>query len=152
MPERRIRIEEYIPYLLNRVAMNMVKRGAKRFENLRLSVPSWRILFALREHESCGFGELVTLTSIEPATLSRLIGQLHRRKLVRREKPPSDNRSLKISLTPAGIKLFDRSLPFAQEVETTLLEGVSKTEARTLRKTLVRLYDNLQKQVDKEEP
>src|SRR6185436_12360415 len=71
-------------------------------------VPSWRILFAVREYE------------IEPATLFRLINQLHRRKLVRREKPPSDNRSLKISLTPAGIKLFDRSLPFAHEVETAL--------------------------------
>jgi len=150
MPEPRIRIEEYTPYLLNRVAMKMVKRSAKRFENLRLSVPSWRILFAVREYESCGFGELMTLTSIEPATLSRLINQLHRRKLVRREKPPSDNRSLKISLTPAGIKLFDRSLPFAHEVETALLEGGSKTEARILRKTLVRLYDNLQKQVGEE--
>ncbi len=147
--ERPIRIEQYMPYLLNRVAMRMIKGSKPRFADLKLTVPTWRILLTLSEHKACRFGELVKLTTIEPATLSRLTDQLHRRGLVRRKTAPGDARSMVISLSPAGADLYGRSVPFALDVQARLLDGVSEADVRVVRRALVRMYENLEQHGDK---
>ncbi len=86
-------IESYVPYLVNRAATAMLNYSAPEFEKFGLTVPQWRILLTLWHHRECRFGDLATLTSIEPPTLSRLITALVAAKLVACSFALSRNRS-----------------------------------------------------------
>jgi DNA-binding MarR family transcriptional regulator len=121
----------------------MLNYSADEFEKIGLTVPQWRILFALWETGGCRFGTLAGLTSIEPPTLSRLLNLLEAKRLVRRRRNPSDTRSTSISLTAAGKTRFESTLPFARDVTAMYLAGVSKADVNALRRALTQIYDNV---------
>jgi MarR family transcriptional regulator, organic hydroperoxide resistance regulator len=140
---RCVVLEEYIPYLVNRIAVRLIKNAAPHFKALGLTVAEWRILMAVRENPAIRFGALRVLTSLEPPTLSRLIGALCRRRLLLRRIGASDNRAIEVSLTDAGHALVTRSLPWADEVEDGILRGLAPAQVTLLRQILGQLHLNL---------
>lgn len=139
---RKLRIEDYIPYLVNRAAIAMLSYSALDFQRHGLTAPQWRILAAVRGETTCRFGKLAEITSIEPSTLSRLLNGLQERGLVRRDRAPSDSRAVDVSLTAEGIRKVEDMLPFALEVNAGFLAGISKTDVETARRVLTAIYHN----------
>ena len=88
-------------------------------------------------------GELAVLVSAEVSTLSRLVASLHRKGWLRRDRPAHDQRSLHVTLTPLGEELAARYMPVAAHYEDVATNGLTAAEVATLKATLVRLYDNL---------
>jgi DNA-binding MarR family transcriptional regulator len=143
MPEPHI--ESYVPYLVNRAATAMLNYSAREFEHFGVTVPQWRILLALWNHRECRFGELATLTSIEPPTLSRLLNGMTANKLVKRSRTATDSRSVTLSLTAAGRALFQKTIPFADEVNAQYTEGLTRSELAVLRRSLAKIYENVRR-------
>jgi DNA-binding MarR family transcriptional regulator len=143
---RRLSIETYVPYLVNRAAIAMLTYSAGEFERFGLTVPQWRILLALWEHRDCRFGDLAKLTSIEPPTLSRLLTAMTRERLVRRTPVPTDSRSVNLSLTAEGVELFESTIGFAREVNRMYIEGVSRSDLAALRRALTQIHANVERQ------
>src|ERR1700742_3973804 len=73
----------YVPYLLNRAAVGMVKSFARDLKQFGLDIQTWLILSALFSHAECKFGELSRITSIEVSTLSRIVTRLQQEGLLR---------------------------------------------------------------------
>lgn len=138
-----ILLEAYIPYLVNRVAVRLIKNATPRFTALGLTVAEWRILMAVRENPAIRFGALRQITSLEPPTLSRLIAALCRRRLLLRRIDATDSRAIAVSLTEAGQALVTRSLPWGHEVEDKILRGLTPAQTALLRQLLVQLHRNL---------
>ena len=69
------------------------------------------MLAVLADRGVCGFGELATLTSIEPATLSRFVEALIRDRLIRRRRSSADGRAVTITLTEKGEAASSRLCP-----------------------------------------
>lgn len=136
-------IEAYIPYLVNRLAITMIDYSAADFEKVGLTVPKWRVLLSLWERGECRFGELVRLTSIEPPTLSRILSSLDREKLVNRKRVPTDTRSVAVTLRPAGRALIKRTFPAALDAEETMTHGLSHDEREALKRTLIKMFENV---------
>jgi MarR family transcriptional regulator, organic hydroperoxide resistance regulator len=143
-------IESYVPYLVNRAATAMLNYSAHEFEKFGVTVPQWRILLALWHHRECRFGELATLTSIEPPTLSRLLNGMTAQRLVKRLRTANDSRSVTLSLTAAGRALFQKTLPFADEVNARYTEGLSRSELAVLRRSLAKIYQNVRRLAESE--
>jgi MarR family transcriptional regulator, organic hydroperoxide resistance regulator len=140
-----LHIESYIPYLVNRAATAMLNFSARQFEKHGLTVPQWRILLTLWQHRECRFGELAKLTSIEPPTLSRLLNGMTKSKWVKRERIEEDTRSVNVSLTAAGAALFEKTIPFAENVNNLYIDGLTAADLAVLRRSLVTIYDNVQR-------
>jgi DNA-binding MarR family transcriptional regulator len=140
-----LHIESYVPYLVNRAATAMLNYSAVEFEKLGLTVPQWRILLALWQHPDSRFGELARLTSIEPPTLSRLLNGMTKSRLVKRRRSEEDTRNVNVSLTPAGAALFQKTIPFAEDVNSHYVEGLSASDLRVLRRALATIYENVQR-------
>jgi DNA-binding MarR family transcriptional regulator len=138
-----LEIERYVPYLVNRAATAMLNYSALEFDKIGLTVPQWRIMFALWQHRECRFGELAKLTSIEPPTLSRLLNAMTTSRLVKRQRIKTDTRSVNVSLTRAGTALFERTLPFAEDVNGLYVKGISAADLAVLRRALATIYDNV---------
>jgi DNA-binding MarR family transcriptional regulator len=133
----------YLPYLINRVAREMLRGVDEKFRSRRLTVSKWRILAVLSDRGACQFGELADLTSIEPATLSRFIASLVREGLVRRRRSTADARAVRIALTERGETAFTDTLPWASEVENNLVRGVDPVDVAKLKIMLKTMFANV---------
>jgi len=134
---------DYVPYLINRVAVGMVKYFARDLKRYGLDVRTWRVLAAVLSHSQCRFGELAKITSIEAPTLSRIVARMQRDGLLRCRPLASDTRTFLASLTPKGRALANRVLPRAFAAEAAMVEGLSPAEIASFTRTLHVMYRNL---------
>jgi DNA-binding MarR family transcriptional regulator len=134
---------DYVPYLINRVAVGMVHYLARDLERFKLNIQKWRILAALLSHGECRFGDLAKITSIEVPTLSRIVARMQRDRLIRCRPLESDSRTFLAALTPKGRTLAKRVLPRAFAAEAAMIEGLSPQEIAAFKQTLRVAYENL---------
>ena len=139
----RFDLLDYVPYLINRVAVKMVKSFGRDLKRYGLNIQTWRILAAILSHTECRFGELAQITSIEVPTLSRIVARMQHEGLIRCRPLASDSRTFLASLTPEGRALAHRVLPRAFAAEAAMIEGLSQAEISAFNRTLHVLYGNL---------
>jgi MarR family transcriptional regulator, organic hydroperoxide resistance regulator len=149
-PAVALHVESYVPYLVNRAATAMLNYAAREFDKFDLTPPQWRILLTLWHHQVCRFGELATLTSIAPPTLSRLLNALRESGIVKQKRTEADSRSVEVSLTAAGRALFEKTLPFAESTNSLYIKGLSASDLNTLRRALTTIYENVRRQEEAE--
>ena len=141
----QLSLDTYLPFVVNRAASAMLDFSAAEFEKRGLTVPKWRVLFAVWQHQDCGFGDLAKLTDIEPSTLSRLVTAMSAADLVRRRRVTSNLRSVRITLRPKGFALFETMIAEALEYQASFAEGISKVEIEITLRALARIYENVQR-------
>jgi DNA-binding MarR family transcriptional regulator len=71
-------------------------------EPMGLTHPQYLVMLALWEHDPRSGRELARLLQLDPGTLTPLLKRLEQAGLVTRRRDPADERSLAITLTPAG--------------------------------------------------
>ncbi len=76
---------------------------------LGLTPAQFDIVATLGNTAGMSFKELGERTLITKGTLTGVVDRLETQRLVRRSASPEDGRSMIVSLTPAGARLFDRS-------------------------------------------
>src|SRR5882724_95873 len=108
---------------------------------LGLTYPQYLALFALWERDDLSVKELGELLRLDSGTLTPLLKRLEAMGLVRRTRNPADERSVRISLTQAGIEMRCK--------ERTVHEGLigacghSAEELKALTAQLARVRDGL---------
>lgn len=142
--DKDIRLDEYLPFLINRVASTMIRFSSGEFEKFGDNVPTFRILMSLRQVRSCRFGQLALMTCLEQPSLHRHLAMLTGRGFVRRAKDPGDARTILIKITPAGLRHTEKLLPSANLMATQILREISDNDAQRLRELLRKIYSNLQ--------
>jgi DNA-binding MarR family transcriptional regulator len=101
----------------------------------------------LADRGTCSFGELVKLTSTEPATLSRFMTNLINDGFVHRQRSAADGRTVEITLTDAGEAKFTETLPWGLDVENKLTRGISPSDAQRLKRMLKQMFANIQSEL-----
>ena len=76
--------------------------------------------------------ELSRSLMVTSGGMTKRLGMLERRGLIRREPDPKDRRSTAVTLTPDGRRLVDEILPGHLANEERLLSGLTATERRML--------------------
>ena len=139
-----LRLDDYLPYLINRVGVSLATRFGAVLRREGISLPDWRVLAALRERNGQRLTELACRTSIEISTLSRLVGSLEANGLVTRDRDTEDARAIAIRLSAAGEALTARLTPAAETLERTALAGLTEADTLQIKAILHRIYDNLE--------
>ncbi|HSV79789.1 MAG TPA: MarR family transcriptional regulator, partial [Ramlibacter sp.] len=97
------------------------------------------------ENEELRTGELVDLMVLPQSTISSQLLALQKKKLVRRRRSRKDNRSVMVSLTPAGLELARDCNALSVRAHHALLDGIPQQERDValafLRKMCTRLVD-----------
>jgi DNA-binding MarR family transcriptional regulator len=146
MPEHPIRLDldDYLPYLINRVGSIMALRfGEDVLAQFGLSIAMWRVLAALSSNGAQRHTDLAGLTSIEVSTLSRIVTRLVRMGLVVRAPSKTSGREIAVALSDRGRRLVDRLIPLGRRYEEIASAGLSKQENAVLRRVLRHMYRNL---------
>jgi DNA-binding MarR family transcriptional regulator len=134
----------YLPYLINRVGFALVESftGDALTPN-GLSIAMWRVLAALSNNGEQRQVDLVTMTSIDASTMSRLVSRLVRIGLVTRSRSAKSNREVVVELSPKGRALVQRLIPIAKKLEQTASAGLPAKDLAVAKRALGQMYDNL---------
>ncbi len=135
-----LKLDEFLPYRLS-LASNAVSQVIARAyeEHFGLKTHEWRVIAVVAQDGELTQQEIVGRTKMDKVTVSRAAQVLERRKLLRRVTNTEDGRSLRLSLTAEGQKLYTRVAPAALELEAEVLQGLSEREISELQDVLRRL-------------
>jgi DNA-binding MarR family transcriptional regulator len=140
--DRTLRLNGFVPYRLS-IASNTVSdtiAGAYR-SLFGLTIPEWRLVTVLAEHEGITQLDLGEATRMDKVTVSRAAVGLADRGLVKRTPNPNDKRSHLLSLTKDGWSLYGQVAPKALALEDAVLAGFDKAEVAQLMSMLERLEE-----------
>ncbi|HEX7928267.1 MAG TPA: MarR family winged helix-turn-helix transcriptional regulator [bacterium] len=144
--QQGFQLGEFLPYLVNRVGVHMVRVFTPELERFGVSLGMWRVLAALWQADGVRLVDLAHRTSMEVSTLSRTVAALRRRGLVRSGRNGSnggDARTVQIALTAKGRAFTAQIIPVALEYEARMVVDIPPRERTELRRLLKRVYGNL---------
>ena len=79
----------------------------------------------------------------DATTVSRQVAGLEEAGLVERSPCPDDGRATAVTITKAGSKLVEQTIPLTLALRGRAMKGISKAEAKTLVNALSRMLNNL---------
>ena len=139
-----LRLENFLPYLVNRVGMALVERYSREgLKAHKLTIDMWRVLAALADNGRQRQIDLAAATSIETSTVSRLVTRLVRLGLVTRGRSETSSREVVVALSAKGRALVKKLAPVALRLERAATSGLSPEEVKLLKDMLRRIYRNL---------
>jgi len=133
----------FVPYQMYAITNKLNRRLRDTLRREGINIGRWRVLAVLRAYGELNVGRIVDLTVMEQPTISRIVAQLEREKLVRRKVSKADSREVLVKLTAAGERAFNAIYPTAERHQQHALEGLSKKETDTLLSLLHRVQANI---------
>ena len=144
--KQRLDLDNYLPYLLNRVGFAMVESfTADALKAHGLSIDMWRVLAALSNASELRQVDLSTATSIDASTMSRIVSRMVQMGLVTRSRSKTSSREVVVALTPKGSALVQRQIPIAHQLEETTAANLPAKDLAVVKRALRHFYDNLAK-------
>ena len=137
-------LDNYLPYLINRVGSAVAETyTAEALVKRNLSLAMWRVLAALSNNGEQRQIDLVSMTSIDASTMSRLVTRLVRDGLVTRSRSKTSNREVLIELSPKGRASVEGLIPIAKDMEKLAIAGIPAKELEIVKSALRAMYANL---------
>ena len=140
---RPFRLEDHLFFYFSQILARRTRAINARLRPHGIDYPRWRVLAVLHEHSGATMGELADLTSVDRTTLTRTLGLMKSEGLLARSERKDDRRSLSISLTARGRRMFTRILPLTLAETDRALTGFSAEEIEALKDWLRRIADSL---------
>ncbi|MER5332613.1 MarR family transcriptional regulator [Micromonospora sp. NPDC002717] len=130
-------LEQQVCFALSVAARGVVAVYRPLLEPMGLTHPQYLVMLALWQYAPLSVRELSRLLQLDPGTLSPLLKRLEANGYVRRERDPADERSLAVTLTPAGEALRER----AEQIPPAIVErlGLPIADLRHLHTVLTRV-------------
>jgi len=134
-----------IGYLIKRCGALMTQIAERRFESTNVSFTQWATLMTL-----CNSAEPISATQLsnncghDMGALTRVVDELERRGLVRRERSRRDRRAVEIGITPAGRRQAESAKRVIVELLNELVAPYSDAEFTALVGLLQRMLVHLQ--------
>ena len=136
-----VRLDAFMPFHLAVVANRVSQAVAQLIDaQFNLHIPDWRILASLVYHSPCSSLDLVRLTSMDPARVSRAQGRLADLGLITVQQDPADKRRVIVDITEAGRGITHAIAPHAREVEARFLGLLTAHENAVFTDILAKLY------------
>lgn len=136
-------LEQFLPYLVHRVGSHLAEGFEEGFAEAGVSLPEWRALSILYEFGPQTMGEIARRTSINASTMTRLVGQMEKRDLVKRERPVGNQRTVFVRILDDGREKVEYLIPRVIDYEKGLSACFSKTELETFKVLLTKFFHSL---------
>jgi DNA-binding MarR family transcriptional regulator len=119
---------DQVGHLLRRAYQRHVAIFQQTISDSQLTAAQFVVLCAVRQFESCSLSEIVKITAIDQATMRGIIERLKAREVIRVSHDANDKRKVLVSLTPAGEKIVDATVPAAFAVSEATFGNLNPAE------------------------
>lgn len=126
----------------------VARRLQKNFRQagLEITIEQWSVLYHLWKEDCLSQQELCNRTFRDKPSITRLIDNLEKQKLVKRMPSKTDRRINLVCLTDTAKGLQEMTIDIANQTMNEALQGISKEEIDVVKQVLQRVYDNLNTQ------
>jgi DNA-binding MarR family transcriptional regulator len=132
--------------VINGMASTAVARRLQknfRLAGLEITIEQWSVLYHLWKQDGMSQQELCNRTFRDKPSITRLLDNLEKQKLVKRMPSKDDRRINLVCLTESAKLLQDKTIELANQTMDEALIGVGKNEIEIVKQVFQKVYDNL---------
>jgi DNA-binding MarR family transcriptional regulator len=133
-----------VGYLIKRCGILMTQIAEQRFESQPVTFTQWIVLMQLNKQPHLSPTELSAHLGHDMGALTRVVDDLHRKRLVLRERSEQDRRGVQITLTQEGRRVAQAAKTAVVELINELVEPYTKAETDQLIALLQRMVVHMQ--------
>jgi DNA-binding MarR family transcriptional regulator len=126
-------------YLLKRAELAVRGCVETALAEVALTPSQYFVLLLVETREATSSAELARATGVLPQSMTELIASLEQRGAIMRRPDGGNNRILRIELTAAGTRLFERATELARRLERELLEAFAARDLEHLNRSFAAL-------------
>ena len=145
MSNNQFRKGELYSFITGKASTAIGRRLQKNFKqrNVEITIEQWSVLYHLWKEDGMSQQQLCDATFRDKPSITRLVDNLEKLKLVKRNASKEDRRKNLIILTPVGKELEERCMEIANTTLNEALQGVTNGQIEIAKEVLQMVYDNL---------
>ncbi|MBC7936092.1 MAG: MarR family transcriptional regulator [Rhizobacter sp.] len=145
MPNNQFRKSELYSFITGKASTAIARRLQKNFKQagLDITIEQWSVLYHLWKEDGMSQQLLCDATFRDKPSITRLVDNLEKLKLVKRVASKDDRRINMIYLTPEAQELQEKSMEVANQTLNEALEGVTHGQVEIAKEVLQMVYENL---------
>ncbi|MEO8116241.1 MAG: MarR family transcriptional regulator [Bacteroidota bacterium] len=133
--------------IINGIANTAITRRLQknfRDSGLEITIEQWSVLYHLWENDGLSQQDLCNLTYRDKPSVTRLIDNLEKQKLVKRVASKEDRRKNIVTLTDNALSLQQSTFELANKTMEEALAGIKKADVAVVKEVLHKVFTNLQ--------
>lgn len=145
MPNNQFKRGELYSFITGMASTAVARRLQKNFKqaNLDITIEQWSVLYHLWKEDGLSQQELCLRTFRDKPSITRLVDNLEKLKMVKRVASKQDRRINLIYLTEAASELQLTTMDMANQTLNEALAGVEEADIELCKSVLVKVYENL---------
>lgn len=133
--------------IINGIANTAITRRLQKYfrdAGLEITIEQWSVLYHLWENDGLSQQDLCNLTYRDKPSVTRLIDNLEKQKLVKRVSSKEDRRKNIVTLTDNALTLQQSTFELANKTMDEALAGIKKADVAVIKEVLHKVFTNLQ--------
>ena len=145
MPNNQFKRGELYSFITGKASTAIARRLQKNFKlaSADITIEQWSVLYHLWKQDGLSQQQLCDATFRDKPSITRLVDNLEKLKLVRRVASKNDRRMNMIYLTKEAQDLQVLTMELANKTLNESLEGVTNEQIEIAKMVLQKVYDNL---------
>jgi DNA-binding MarR family transcriptional regulator len=145
MPNNQFKRSELYSFITGKASTAIARRLQKNFKqaNIDITIEQWSVLYHLWKEDGQSQQQLCDATFRDKPSITRLVDNLEKLKLVKRIAAKDDRRKNLIYLTKEAQILEEKTVVVANQTLNESLEGVANNNIEIAKMVLQKVYDNL---------
>ena len=139
------KIEDVLLFQIDLTSKVSKQYSQKEFDKLGLgiTVEQWVILKILSENKNLSQRDLAKKSYRDPASITRTIDLLEKKKLLKRQTIPNNRRRYHVILTSEGESFIERNMDLIKAHRALSIAGLTQAEMKTLSSVLEKIRMNM---------
>jgi DNA-binding MarR family transcriptional regulator len=149
MPNNQFRKGELYSFITGKASTAIARRLQKNFKQagIEITIEQWSVLYHLWKQEGQSQQQLCEATFRDKPSITRLVDNLEKQRLVKRVPSKEDRRINLIYLTKEALNLQEKTMALANKTLNEALEGVTIGQIEMAKEVLQKVYNNLSNSV-----
>jgi len=146
MPNNQFKPSELNSFMTGKATTAIARRLQRNFKlaGLDITVEQWSVLYYLWKQDGMSQQDLCNATFRDKPSITRLVDNLEKQKLVKRIASKTDRRINEVFLTEKGKYIEGQTMVVANQTMNEALAGVAEKQIQVAKEVLQKVYDNLQ--------
>ena len=145
MPNNQFKRGELYSFITGKASTALARRLQKNFKQngVDITIEQWSVLYHLWKQDGLSQQELCNATFRDNPSITRLVDNLEKLKLVKRVSSREDRRMNLIFLTETAKRMQDPTMDLANQTLNEALVNVAPEDIELCKAVLQQVYDNL---------
>jgi DNA-binding MarR family transcriptional regulator len=145
MQNNQFKKSELYGFITGKASTAIARRLQKNFKqnNVDITIEQWSVLYHLWKEDGLSQQALCDATFRDKPSITRLVDNLEKLKLVKRVASKDDRRINMIYLTGEALQLQERTMEIANQTLNEALSGVTNGQIEIAKEVLQQVYENL---------